>query len=312
MTDTGAKTAALAARPIYANGFIVLTATIFALGSTVIRFAYDAGAGTLTIVMVRNIISVVALFLLIRALNVPLRFVRREWWAAPLIGAVMAAYSGAYYMAITTMPVVLAVLTFYTYPLITGVFLWLTGEERFGLAGFAALILAFIGLVLALDVSGANFDLAGTLWALAGAVGFSAVLILSAHLLPKRTDTRPRTLLMLGTASLVAILAVAVSGEVWFPQTSVGWVGLIGSALCYTTAMTSVLFAASVLGATRVALVMNVEPIASLVLTYLILGERLRPFQLGGVALVVASIFLFRPRREPAAATTAAKAPAAP
>jgi probable blue pigment (indigoidine) exporter len=310
VTETAAKTAWLAARPLYANGFIVLTATTFALGSTVIRFAYDAGAGTLTIVMVRNTISVVALFLLIRALKVPLRFERRELWAAPLIGAVMAGYSGAYYMAITTMPVVLAVLTFYTYPLMTGVFLWLTGEEKFGASGFAALILAFIGLVLALDVSGSSFDLAGTLWALWGAVGFSAVLILSAHLLPKRTDTRPRTLLMLGTASVVAILTVAVSGEVWFPKTSVGWSGLIGSSLCYAAAMTSVLFAASALGATRVALVMNVEPVASLVLTYFILGERLGPFQLFGVALVVASIFLFRPRREPAAvASPAAQSP---
>jgi drug/metabolite transporter (DMT)-like permease len=103
---------------------------------------------------------------------------------------------------------------------------------------------------------------------------------------------------------------VAVSGEVWFPKTSVGWSGLIDSSLCYAAAMTSVLFAASALGATRVALVMNVEPVASLVLTYFILGERLGPFQLFGVALVVASIFLFRPRREPAAvASPAAQSP---
>jgi drug/metabolite transporter (DMT)-like permease len=113
---------------------------------------------------------------------------------------------------------------------------------------------------------------------------------------------------MLASAAGAAILASLVTGEFRFPMTGLGWSGLIGSALCYSAAMTSVLFAASVLGATRVALVMNVEPIASLVLTFLILGERLRALQLGGAVLVVAAIFIFRTRR--AAPPVAAVAPA--
>ncbi|MGH7091328.1 MAG: EamA family transporter, partial [Stellaceae bacterium] len=46
---------------------------------------------------------------------------------------------------------------------------------------------------------------------------------------------------------------------------------------------------------TRVAMGMNVEPLASIVLTFLILGERMRPLQLMGAGLVIAAIFLFRP-----------------
>ena len=60
--------------------------------------------------------------------------------------------------------------------------------------------------------------------------------------------------------------------------------------------MTSILFAAAALGATRVAIVMNVEPLASIILTFVILGERLRPIQLFGALLVICAIFLFRPR----------------
>jgi drug/metabolite transporter (DMT)-like permease len=102
---------------------------------------------------------------------------------------------------------------------------------------------------------------------------------------------------MLATASIACIVVALASGQIWFPTTALGWSGLMGSALCYAVAMTSVLFAAAALGATRVAVVMNVEPIASLVLTFLILGERLRLIQLVGVALVIVGIFLFRPRR---------------
>jgi drug/metabolite transporter (DMT)-like permease len=287
----------LASHPVAAILFIAATATTFALGSTVVRFAYDAGAGTLTIVMTRTTIAAAGLALVLAALRVRVRLDRRERWAAPLVGLFMAGYSGAFYMGLEHMPVALTVLTFYTYPLITGVLAWLLGQERFGLAGMIALPLAFAGLVLALDVTGAEFSIVGAAWALLGALGFSAVLILSALLLPKRADTRPRTLAMLATASLACIAATFVSGAVWFPTTAAGWGGLLGSSVCYALGMTAILYAASVLGATRVAAVMNFEPLASLVLTFLILGERLRPLQLVGALVVVAVIFGFRPRR---------------
>ena len=292
----------LAAHPWLAVGFIALTATTFALGSTIIRFAYDAGTGTLTIVMVRTTVAALGLASVLALLRVPLRLDARERWAAPLIGLFMAGYSGAFYMGLEFMPVGLTVVTFYTYPLVTGLFSWLTGKERFGIAGAIALPLAFFGLLLALDVSGGSFSLAGAAWAMLGSLGFSAVLILSAWLLPRRSDTRPRTVVMLATASLAAIIVSGASGEIWFPKTTLGWGALLGSAVCYALAMTSILFAASVLGATRVAVVMNVEPIASLILTFLILGERLGPLQLLGAGLVIAGIFLFRPRRATAAA----------
>jgi drug/metabolite transporter (DMT)-like permease len=298
----GAGSAAwLVAHPAMATLFIAVTASIFALGSTIVRFAYDAGAGTLTIVMTRTTIAAACLALVLMARGVKLRFDRRERWAAPLIGLVMGAYSGAFYMGLEYMPVALTVLTFYTYPIITGLFLWCTGKERFGLAGMIALPLAFLGLLLALDVSGAGFSLAGAGWAMLGSVGFSAVLVLSSLLLPRRADTRPRTLVMLATASVATIVATLASGQIWFPTNAAGWGGLLGSALCYAAGMTAILFAAATLGATRVAVVMNVEPLASIALTFLILGDRLKPVQLAGALVVIVSIFLFRPRRAAAA-----------
>jgi drug/metabolite transporter (DMT)-like permease len=292
----------LAAHPAMATLAIAATASTFALGSALIRFAYDAGAGTITVVAVRTTVGALALGLLLAVLRVKIALDRRERWAVPLIGLVMAGYSGAFYMGLEHMPVGVTVLTFYTYPIITGLFSWLTGAERFGLAGLIALPLAFLGLLLALDVSGAAFSLAGAAWALLGAFGFAAVLVLSALLLPRRADTRPRTFVMLATSSIASVAVMLASGEIWFPATAAGWAGLLSSALCYAIAMTSILFAAAVLGATRVAVVMNIEPLASIVLTYLILGERMLPMQLLGALFVVAAIFLFRPRPRAAGA----------
>lgn len=300
----------LGARPWLATGFVAATATTFALGSTLIRFAYDAGAGTLSVVTVRTTTAALGLGLLLLWRGISFHLSARERWAAPFIGVLLAAYSCANYESLEYMPVSLTVLTFYTYPLFTGLFVWITRRERFGAAGLVALPLAFLGLLLALDVSGKDFSVIGARWALLGAVGFTAVLVLSARLLPPTADTRPRTFVMLVTASVLCLLVSLATRAVWLPTTVGGWSGLMGSSLCYTLGMTAVMFATSVLGAARVALVMNVEPVASLVLTFLILGEHLRPFQLVGAACVILAIFLFRPRpRQETAAVAGATEP---
>ena len=63
-------------------------------------------------------------------------------------------------------------LTFYTYPLMTGLFGWLTGHERSAIAGALARCLCLSRPVLALDVSGGSFCIVGTSWALLDAMGF--------------------------------------------------------------------------------------------------------------------------------------------
>jgi drug/metabolite transporter (DMT)-like permease len=51
------------------------------------------------------------------------------------------------------------------------------------------------------------------------------------------------------------------------------------------------------LGPVRTGFLMNFEPIATVLLSAVILGQYLAPIQLAGAALVVAALFLFRPPR---------------
>lgn len=283
----------LAERPWLATGFILLIATSFATGTTIVRFAYEAGANTLGIVTVRTTTAALALGLVLLLRRVPVRLSPREGWAAPLLGLLLAGYSLAMYRGLEYMPVALTVLTFYTYPLLAGILAWAIGQERPSLAAALALPLAFLGLVLALGVTGAGFDPRGAAWAGLGAVGFAALLVLTARLFAGG-DTLARSVVMLATASASCILALLIGGTAAFPATAFGWGALMASATLYAVAIGSIILAAARLGSGRVAMGMNVEPVASLILTHFILGERLREAQLAGAALVIAAIFLFR------------------
>jgi drug/metabolite transporter (DMT)-like permease len=109
-------------------------------------------------------------------------------------------------------------------------------------------------------------------------------------------DARPRSLVMLSSACVTCLLASLVTGDVALPRTDLGIAALLGSSLLYMLAISAMLMATAALGPARVAMVMNVEPVASLVLTYLILGERLGLLQLAGAACVILAIIVFRPR----------------
>jgi drug/metabolite transporter (DMT)-like permease len=66
--------------------------------------------------------------------------------------------------------------------------------------------------------------------------------------------------------------------------------------LFYAFAMIGIFAASARFGAMRSAFWLNFEPVASVLLAALILGQTLAPVQLAGAALVVSALFLFRPR----------------
>lgn len=158
----------------------------------------------------------------------------------------MAGYVGAMYQSFVYMPIALGVVTFYTYPVMTGLVAWIIGREQMGPRAALALPVAFAGLILALDVSGKRFNLIGASWALLGAVGFTAVLTLSSHLFARDGNVQVRTWVMLCSASITAIVAILVRGFIGagithFPQSALGWAGLIGSSFCYLGGMTGLM-----------------------------------------------------------------------
>ena len=78
---------------------------------------------------------------------------------------------------------------------------------------------------------------------------------------------------------------------------SCAWFGLWGNAAFYSFAIIGLYAAIAKLGALKTAMLLNMEPIGTIMLAWLILGQRLSPIQLVGAALVIGSIlFVSRPR----------------
>lgn len=279
----------------------LLAATSFAINSTSAGLAYAAGSNAVTVLAFRVAFGVIALYAVLRLLGVPTRLPPRDRWRAFGLGVLLGAYSYGLFGSFEHIPVALGVITFYTFPLMTALTLWLLGWERFTWTAAGALVLAFGGLALALDVTGEGIDAVGVAHGLFAAVAFTALLLLSRRVVD-HPDSRPVTLHMLVTAVVIFAAAVVVTGDFALPQTGKGWVGFFAVPMFYTFSIVAFFVAAGWVGPMRVALTMNWEPVSSAILGALVLDQVLSVSQFVGVGLVIAGIVIIQLRRaEPVA-----------
>ena len=267
------------------------SAIVFATGITLVAAIYQDGANVHAVNLTRvlTLASVMAITLAIARVSpaLPLRTALR----CVLIGVLFCAEIYGLLSSVKYIPVGLAMLIMFTYPLMIAVVGWLTGAEPFTLDRLFAILAAFAGLALALHAPHADIDWRGVAWAVFTAVVFSAVLIVSGRTM-RGVDRRILMLYLTSTAVvIVGAVSLALVPLEW-PRTDHGWTLLAVSTGLYVLATTLLFTAVKMIGPMRTAIIDNSAPIWAIVLGALLLGERLSAVQLFGGGLVLGAVLL--------------------
>jgi drug/metabolite transporter (DMT)-like permease len=267
----------------------LVAAVAFALSNTLARLAYHSGSDPLTVAAFRFVLPTIALVVWLRLSSVPFGLPARDGWIAAGLGVVTAIYTWALLSAIGAIPLALAILVFYLFPLVASVILAIFGWEKLGWRTIAAIVLAFAGLALALDPHGGKFSIEGVAMAFVAAVGLGVVIAASSRVLGAG-DSRPVTLRLAAIAGVLLIAFCAAHGEFLLPRTGLGWVGLVGTSAFYGFALIAFFIAVSMIGPVRASLLSYAEPVVTAVLGFSLLGEALMPIQIAGISLVIAAL----------------------
>jgi drug/metabolite transporter (DMT)-like permease len=284
----------LAATPaprLTAGAGVALTAfsaATFGFGTTFAFLAYEGGSNPLTVVLLRTVAFVVVVVLILASLGRLGQLSRRgligTLWMAVTLAMVSLGYQGS----VAFIPVSLAALIFYTYPLLVGLFAMAAGRDRMTAGKAAALLAAFFGLALALGPEFGVLDWRGIALSLLAAVGMGLTMTFGGEAMREQDS-----LLMsvyTNVWMLIALGILAAAGGFALPVTGLGIAGLVGVAVTYVIAYVCWYLALSVVRPVRLAALFNIEPLVTLFVAWLALGERLSPLQLVGAALVLASI----------------------
>lgn len=265
------------------------TAVGFALSNSSASLVYEGGGNPMTLAAFRFVLPVLLLALWLKAADVPMRLRGRAEWVSVLLGVVTAVYSWALLSAIDIIPLALAILVFYLFPLVAAIILAVFGWERLGWPTAIAIVLAFCGLALALLPRGSDLDMTGVALAFIGALGLGTVIAVSSRVF-RSGDSRPVTLYMAGVASVILIAVCAAQGAFAFPHTGVGWAAFIGSTMLYAYALIAFYIAISMIGPTQVSLLCYAEPVLAAGLAAVVLGQLLGPLEVAGIAVVITAL----------------------
>jgi drug/metabolite transporter (DMT)-like permease len=264
------------------------------------KLAYEEGATVGTLLATRFVLAAALFWLLLacagragelRALS------RRDAGIALGLGAVgYGAQAGGYFAALARLDASLLSLLVYTFPVMVTATAVALGRERASLRTGTALALASTGLVLVLAGAAAGaLDLLGTLLGLGTAVVYSAY-ILTSEGVARRVGPLALGALVCTGAALTLTLAGVAGGDLEPGRVSAaGFAWLSGLAVVSTVGAVGLFFAGlRRVGPTAASILSTLEPVVTVALAFVAVGESLGPAQLAGAALVLSAVLAVR------------------
>lgn len=274
----------------------IVAALAFGAGNVFGKVALTSGADVVTLVTFRGLVGIAFVWGWVHFSPPGIRHTPRQRRVAFGLGALFAANVYCVFTAIATIPVPIAVLAYFVYPLLTGIGGALTGLDKVGWRGALAALAAFGGLALMIGAHAGELALSGLAYAFAGAC-FRAVMLLVTRAELGDTDSRLTSgYSLLSSTALLALLCIAT--QTWnLPQTELGWAGFLGTSFATTVAILALFASTARIGPFRTALTMNLEPVVSAVLSMLLLGETMGPLQAVGAAIMISALCAFQLKR---------------
>lgn len=296
----------------YAIILLLFAATMFASNHVAARLAFDNGTGLVLAIVFRATLASILMFLL--ALNRKQSFrITKEFlsWVL-LVGVLISLQSLTLYSAIAVMPVAVALLLLNAWPILYIFASWWVGETRPNISLIAIMLVICLGLSLVLDLpsvllgrttegSGSFLWWKGAALALSSAFFLAGAMWITNHKLSKLPGTVRSAYSMFIVAVMllnIGLLGLLPSGFS-LPESNTGYVGLLLLGLFYGIASCILFVLAPRLDMAKNSPVLNFEPVASLFLAYIFLGQMLSVSQLmgGGLVMVgIVSIGLLRAR----------------
>jgi drug/metabolite transporter (DMT)-like permease len=291
--DLGARPAGQAAgRPFVGVLLVLLSTAAVAASPTAAKLALDAGSNTATVVASRGAIGVALMGLLLAGSGQAFAIGRPALERCFCAGLFYAVVSYGFIGSVASIPVSLAVVVFFTHPILVAASSHWRGEERLTRRKLALALAALAGIAMVLGLEPGSLDPVGIGLAALAAAAACGMILFTARAQEHATSTQANFHM---TAVAVAVLAAATTaGDAWvFPSGVVGWLGLAGSGLGVAVGLLLFFAAFRHIGPVRATVLSNVEPLLSVLFAAAVLGERLGPWQWAGVALVVAALVLF-------------------
>ncbi len=214
-------------------------------------------------------------------------------------GALFAFVALTAFFSLALIPSSLYTLLLYTYPAMVVLLARLMGEPLSPQSMIALLLtLGGIGLTVPINADEVGqINLGGVGLGLVNAALYALYIIFSQRVLAGQNAVAHATRWSITGSFLVLVVLVLIQG-LTLPQTWQGWASAVGIALiCTVLPIFTFLAGMKHLGASKASILSSIEPLATLLLAVLLLGEELTWQQSVGGTLILVSVIVLQLKR---------------
>jgi drug/metabolite transporter (DMT)-like permease len=302
--------------PLRASLLVVVSACSFGAMAIFGRFAYAAGVDVFGVLLPRFVIASLVLWLLMR-LTGRRAPPRDRLPGLLLMGAGYVGQSLCYFFALNWLPAGMVALLLYLFPLFVLLLSRLLGHESLNARKIAALVLCSAGILLTIgiaDAGAAKLDPRGIALGVGAALIYSVYIVAGSRITAGIDPMASTSVILTGSAAGLALIVVVrwmLGMQVALPSSAQGVAAVLAIALV-STVIAVACFVAGLrqLGSSKAALLSTLEPVVTVGLAAVFLGEALRATQLAGGALVLGGALLLASAPSASASTSMKEGPA--
>jgi drug/metabolite transporter (DMT)-like permease len=268
---------------------VVISAVTFGTLGILGRYAYADGMDALTIMALRFSLAALVLLAMLALRREPLP---RGRSLLLLIGMGAIGYVGQAFCYLTALQYAspgLVALLLYLYPVFVAILAALFLHEPVTRRKAFTLALALVGLALTVGPAGGEW--LGVVLAISAALIYSVYILTGSRVMRQVSAVQSSAVIFVSAGAMSALLMMVKGPQL--PATATGW-AVIGAIVLVATVIPVGTFLAGLarIGPTNAAMLSVLEPVVTVALAALLLGETLQPVTLLGGALILAAVLL--------------------
>lgn len=274
---------------------IMASAAGFATLAIFIKVAYAAGINTVTMLTLRFLLAAATLWLILYFRGTLPHISKKLSVQLFLMGTLgYGTMSFFFALALKYLAASLAAMILYTYPALVSLLAFAIGDEQVTLPKCSALAVCFAGLFLVLGVSFNGVNPLGIFLGLGAAVVYSAYIVIGNRVL-RQVDPMGAATIVCTAAGMTLLLGGGLTGELQFAISIQGILATLGIAFFGTVIGILCFFAGmSRIGAANAAIISTTEPVITVLLSCMLLSEKITPLQVGGGFLILSGVIILQ------------------
>lgn len=211
-----------------------------------------------------------------------------------------AGSSGFYFIASQYIGTGLAMVIFFSYPLLIVLATWLFQRKKLNKATALTLLGMFIGLVLLRDSSDHAFSFMGLFFSLAAAAFYAFYVISSKKISAKLImDSNMLTLVVCFGSALIFLIISLMTHSLVFPHSLKNWLWLLSLGILATALPIQLMLEGlKYLSSMKASIISALEPIVTLIMGVFILKESVSHLQIVGGILILSAALLIQFQKE--------------